>query len=350
MFYEIFDQLGPQRRWWEWTLDNPMNQPFFASVPLPSVVAFAALWPMSLALCVQFFVGRHVDNGRTFTAWQLIWRTVAIGILGSIGTAVLPLPATVGKALTGSVTVAGCIYVAELTVVAAVAIWALSIQWRRRRLDDPSDTARYSNPLILAYASVYLAVMAILWATSLPAYFASLGGVTPHGDPVGSLWYAIGCLVLASLCIAAARTGTRGDRVGAGRPLTAGAPHENSGRCLHPRKGFLMPKMFACEAVGLDFVKSAPNRYSNTVDLAVTPAQLFEVLADAQAWPRWASVITNVTWTSPEPRGVGATRLVDMRFGLVAARSFLPGNPENTWHFASTNVPRRRWRPSPRTT
>ena len=34
--------------------------------------------------------------------------------------------------------------------------------------------------------------------------------------------------------------------------------------------------------------------------------QLFEVLADAEAWPHWASVITNVTWTSPEPRGVGA--------------------------------------------
>lgn len=81
-FYEIFDHLGPQLRWWEWTLDNPLNQPFFASVPLPSVVVFAALWPTSLAFCVQFFVGRHVDAGRSFSgeawccarSWSVCWR------------------------------------------------------------------------------------------------------------------------------------------------------------------------------------------------------------------------------------------------------------------------------------
>jgi hypothetical protein len=53
------------------------------------------------------------------------------------------------------------------------------------------------------------------------------------------------------------------------------------------------------------------------VDLAITPDQLFEVLADAESWPRWASVITKVTWTSPEPRGVGTTRTVEMRGGIV---------------------------------
>lgn len=43
-FYEIFDHLGPQLRWWEWSVDNPLNQPMFTSVPLGSVVVFAALW------------------------------------------------------------------------------------------------------------------------------------------------------------------------------------------------------------------------------------------------------------------------------------------------------------------
>ncbi len=71
-FYEIFDHLGPQLRWWEWTLDHPMNQPFFDSVPLPSVVVFAALWPMSLAFCVRLFVGRHVQDGKTFSRPQLV--------------------------------------------------------------------------------------------------------------------------------------------------------------------------------------------------------------------------------------------------------------------------------------
>jgi hypothetical protein len=205
-FYEIFDQLGPQLRWWEWTLHNPMNLPFFDSVPLPSVVVFAALWPMSLAFFVQLFVGRHVDDGRTFSGLQLLWRTVAVGVLASIGTAVLPLPATIGGALSGSTTVMGFIYAAELTAVAVVAVPALINQWRRLRRDDEREAVRYSNPPILGYAGAYLAIMTVLWAMSLPAYLRSVDGITPNGDPIGNIWYTIGCLVIAGLCVAAAKT------------------------------------------------------------------------------------------------------------------------------------------------
>jgi hypothetical protein len=206
VFYEIFDQLGPQLRWWEWALDNPMNKPFFDSVPLPSVAVFAAMWPMSLALFVQFFVGRHVDDGKTFTGLQLLWRTVAVGVLASIGTAVLPLPGTIGGALTRSTTVAGFIYVAELAVITVTAVTVLINQWRLIRRNDEPKVVRYSNPAILGYATAYLAVMTTLWAISLPGYFRAVDGVTPSGDPIGSLWYTIGCLAVAGLCIAAART------------------------------------------------------------------------------------------------------------------------------------------------
>lgn len=85
--------------------------------------------------------------------------------------------------------------------------------------------------------------------------------------------------------------------------------------------------MFPCERVDLSFIESAPFRFRNSVDLAITPEQLFEVLADAQAWPRWASVITKVTWTSPEPRGVGATRTVEMRGSIVGDEEFLAWEP-----------------------
>lgn len=205
-FYEIFDQLGPQLRWWEWTLDNPMNRPFFDSVPLPSVVVFAALWPMSLALFVQLFVGRHVDEGKTFSAVQLLWRTIAVGILASIGTAVLPLPATIAGALSHSTTVAGFIYGAELALATVIALVVMSNQWRGLRRGDVPGVLQYANPLILGYAAAYLAVMTILWATSLPAYFTAVDGVTPNGDPIGSLWYTIACLVIATLSVTAAKT------------------------------------------------------------------------------------------------------------------------------------------------
>ena len=85
--------------------------------------------------------------------------------------------------------------------------------------------------------------------------------------------------------------------------------------------------MFPCERVDLDFIDTAPHRFRNSVDLAVTPEQLFEVLGDAEAWPRWAKVITRVTWTSPEPRGVGTTRTVEMRGGIVGNEEFLAWEP-----------------------
>jgi carbon monoxide dehydrogenase subunit G len=75
--------------------------------------------------------------------------------------------------------------------------------------------------------------------------------------------------------------------------------------------------MKPCERVGLDFVDSAPCRFVSTVDLNITPEQLFEVLDDAESWPRWATAITKVTWTSPQPHGIGTTRTVDMRGGIV---------------------------------
>lgn len=75
--------------------------------------------------------------------------------------------------------------------------------------------------------------------------------------------------------------------------------------------------MHPCERVDLSFIETAPYRFRNSVDLAITPEQLFEVLGDAESWPRWAKVITKVTWTSPEPRGIGTTRVVEMRGGIV---------------------------------
>lgn len=88
-----------------------------------------------------------------------------------------------------------------------------------------------------------------------------------------------------------------------------------------------------CEKVGVDFVDTAPYRFSNSVDLNITPEQLFEVMADAESWPRWAKVITKVTWTSPPPFGAGTTRTVNMRGGLVGTEEFLVWEPHTTIAF-----------------
>ncbi|MFQ6396113.1 hypothetical protein ACLMAJ_21900 [Nocardia sp. KC 131] len=198
-FYEIFDHLGPQLRWWEWSTENPLNQPMFDSVPLPSVVVFAALWPMSLAFFVQRLVGRHVDKGQTFTGPQLVWRTVVIGVLGSLGTAVLPIPATVFGS--GSTTLRGFLYAAELVVVTVVAVPILIRQWLRLRQDP--NAPHHTNGFVRIYTVVYLSVMALLWVTALPDFFDAVDGSTSEGDPIGNLWYTAACFAVAILCGAA---------------------------------------------------------------------------------------------------------------------------------------------------
>lgn len=85
--------------------------------------------------------------------------------------------------------------------------------------------------------------------------------------------------------------------------------------------------MHPCAPVGVDWLERAPLRFSNTVAIALPPADLFGVLARADTWPRWAKVITHVDYTSPEPHGVGTTRTVTMRGGLVADETFLAWEP-----------------------
>ncbi|MFC9999822.1 hypothetical protein [Nocardia sp. NPDC127526] len=217
-FYEIFDQIGPQLRWWEWSVDNPLNQPMFDSVPLPSVVVFAALWPMSLAWCVQFFVGRHVDAGTKFTGPQLVWRTMVIGLAASAGTFVLPLPATVFGM--GSDTVRGFLYAAELVVLTVVAVVVLVRQWTALRAGI-SGMPPYRNRMVQWYALVYLVVMALLWATALPDFFDATNGVTANGDPIGNLWYTTACFVMAIATLVATMTVPRGSRIDAPPELIA---------------------------------------------------------------------------------------------------------------------------------
>lgn len=88
-----------------------------------------------------------------------------------------------------------------------------------------------------------------------------------------------------------------------------------------------MARTYECERVELDFIDRAPFRFVSTVDLAITAEQLFEVLSDETSWPHWATVITNVEWTSPEPRGVGTTRTVTMRGHIVGDEEFLAWEP-----------------------
>jgi carbon monoxide dehydrogenase subunit G len=96
-----------------------------------------------------------------------------------------------------------------------------------------------------------------------------------------------------------------------------------------------------CDHVDDRWIDTAPVRLVNTVDIDATPEQIWAALEDAAAWPRWATVITNVEWTSPQPFGVGTTRTVTMRGGIVGYEEFISWQPYRRLGFrfneASTN-------------
>ncbi len=92
-------------------------------------------------------------------------------------------------------------------------------------------------------------------------------------------------------------------------------------------------KRSACEPVTLAFLDSAPVRLVNSLTIAATPEQVWAALEDASAWPRWASVITKVEWTSPRPFGVGTTRTVSMVAGMTGYEEFLAWQPHQQMAF-----------------
>lgn len=70
-----------------------------------------------------------------------------------------------------------------------------------------------------------------------------------------------------------------------------------------------MPKLREHKSVGEDYLAGASVRVSR--EMAVPPAALWAALLDAKAWTEWLP-IKAVTWTSPQPFGVGTTRTVDL--------------------------------------
>lgn len=85
--------------------------------------------------------------------------------------------------------------------------------------------------------------------------------------------------------------------------------------------------MAKCEAVGLDYLDSAPFRFTASELVDATPDRVFEIFQDPAAWVAWVPVIKKVEWTSPFPLAVGSTRSVYMTGGLRADEVFLAWTP-----------------------
>ena len=85
--------------------------------------------------------------------------------------------------------------------------------------------------------------------------------------------------------------------------------------------------MFPCEPVGLELIDTARFRSTNSVDLSITPGQLWQVLEEEESWPRW-SYVTRMTWTSPRPFRVGTMRAIETSVGGHVVDEVIAWHPQ----------------------
>jgi hypothetical protein len=183
--YEVFDQLGPQLRWWSWNTENPINHPMLASVPMTSVFIFATLGPIVVTLLVL----RLVRTGRS----GLAWRTVLAGVLVPAGIALFSIPTSLFGGRHPHTAVQAVIFSTELVVVGVIALPILVRQWRQESAEP--------NRFVGSFGALYLVVLAALWASAFGDYVAASHGITADGTPTGNIAYAAVCFLIAALAV-----------------------------------------------------------------------------------------------------------------------------------------------------
>ncbi|MET8845544.1 hypothetical protein [Amycolatopsis sp. NPDC004625] len=186
VFYEVFDQLGPQLKWWAWNPGNTIvNHPALAAVPMTSMVLFASVSMAAMTYLVVRLAGAHRGGA-------LVPRILLAGVLTPVAMAIAGIP----SGLAGENTTAR----AWILGVELVLIWVAGvvIVLRRARPETLSAFTRY-------YPAVYLGGLLVCWIGALPGYFAARDGVTPDGTPVGSGLYALACFAAAGLLLTLSR-------------------------------------------------------------------------------------------------------------------------------------------------
>lgn len=197
VFYEVFDQLGPQLRWWAWNPANEVvNHPMMASVPMTSVLLFASVSMGAMTYLVVRLVG-PADRGRS--GRSVLWRTLLAGALTPPTMAVAGIPSSLFGGDSPDVTAQAWVLGIELALV-WVAGTVLVLRARERTAATGPSPA-----FVRIYPPVYLAGMAFFWVTALPAYLGAVDGVTSMGTPTGSGLYALACFGAAAALIAATR-------------------------------------------------------------------------------------------------------------------------------------------------
>lgn len=200
VFYEVFDHLGPQLKWWAWNPDNQIvNQPALASVPMNSMLLFASVSMGAMTYLVVRLTGSPAADGGPRRGRSLVLRTLVAGVLTPPTMAIAGIPSSLFGGDDPDTTAQAWVLGAELALLWLAGAWIVVSHLRspdRGQAEPPSAFARF-------YPAVYLGGMAAFWISALPAYLVAENGVTGDGTPIGSGPYALACFLGASLLLAA---------------------------------------------------------------------------------------------------------------------------------------------------
>ncbi|VXC27939.1 hypothetical protein [Aeromicrobium sp. 9AM] len=203
VFYEVFDQLGPQLKWWAWNDANQdVNHPMFASVPMNSMVLFASVSFGVMTWLVVRLVGA-TTGAESRRGWSLTWRIVLAGVLAPPAMSLFGIPSSIFGGDTPNVTAQAWVLGIELGLIWIAGAWILVTHLRRREEPEPL------TPFAKIYPAAYLAVMAVLWVSALPAFLDAKDGITSDGTPIGSGLYTIACFIGATAVLAALNANRR---------------------------------------------------------------------------------------------------------------------------------------------
>lgn len=163
VFYEVFDHLGPQLKWWAWNPGNvEVNHPMFGSVPMNSMLLFASV---SLAFLTYLVV--------RLAKLPLIARTVAAGVLTPLGMVVAGIPS---GAFRGNIPAQAWILGIELALV-----WILGGWWLFRYARAVREPI---NRFVAIFPAAFLGVHAALWLAA--------GTLDAAG------WYVLACFAASA--------------------------------------------------------------------------------------------------------------------------------------------------------
>ncbi|HET6710686.1 hypothetical protein [Amycolatopsis sp.] len=188
VFYEVFDHLGPQLKWWAWNPGNTVvNHPALASVPLNSMLLFASVSMAAMTYLVVRLTGGPPRR-------RLPLRILLAGVLTPPTMAIAGIPSSfAGDGTTARAWILGV----ELGLLWLVGAWIVVAHLRSGEPGEPLTAfARY-------YPALYLGGMAVCWLAALPGYLAAKDGVTADGTPIGSGPYALACFAASGLLLVA---------------------------------------------------------------------------------------------------------------------------------------------------